>query len=91
MRTDQGCGFCDTAFDKFLNDNYIIWQISVPCTPQQNGYIERDNRTVLEMTSCLLHSKDLPTKLWAEPVNTTVYLFNRTINQQLRDITPHEA
>ena len=59
--------------------------------PQQNGYIERDNWTVMEMAQSLLHAKDLPLKLWSKAVNTAIYLLNRTINNQLGLITPYES
>ena len=40
----------------------IVHQLTAPYNPQQNGVVERKNRTILEMTKCLLHEKDLPKK-----------------------------
>lgn len=78
------------TFDKYLEKMNISWETSTLYTPQQNGYIERDNRTVMEMARSLLHAKYLPEKLWAEAVSTVVYILNRTINHQLRTFTPYE-
>ena len=40
----------------------IVHQLTAPYNPQQNGVVERKNRTILEMTKCLLHEKALPKK-----------------------------
>ena len=44
----------------------------------------------MEMARSIIHAKDLPTKLWAEAVNTAVHILNRTINCQLGIETPYE-
>ena len=90
LRTNQGTEFLNATFDKYLDDMNISRQLSTTYTPQQNGYIERDNRTVMEMARSMLHAKDLPTILWVEAVNTAVYILNRTINYQLGTATPYE-
>ena len=45
----------------------------VPYTPQQNGVVERKNRS-LEMETCLLQAKNLPPSLWAEVVNYFIHI-----------------
>jgi len=46
-----------------LNGNAgIEHQFTTPYTPQHNGVVERKNRTIMEMTRCLLHDKGLPNK-----------------------------
>ena len=87
---DQDTEFLNADFSKYLDDMNISRETNIVYTPQQNGYIERDNRTVMEMARSLLHPKELPKKLWAEAVNTAVYILNRTANRQLGDITPYE-
>ncbi|KAI5332824.1 hypothetical protein L3X38_022953 [Prunus dulcis] len=60
-------------------------------TPQQNGVVERKNRTVVEMAKAMLHEKELPYYLWAEAVHTAVYILNRCPTKALRNKTPFEA
>ena len=55
LRSDNGGEFI--AFEDFLASNGILHQTSLPYTPQQNGVVERKNRTVKEpgakyATSC---------------------------------------
>ncbi|RVX01546.1 Pleiotropic drug resistance protein 3 [Vitis vinifera] len=62
-----------------------------PYSPQQNGVSERKNRTVMEMARCMLFEKKLPKLLWAEAVNTSIYLLNRLPTKSVKSKTPIEA
>jgi len=46
-------------------------------SPNQNGVTERRNRTLLDMVQSMLSNSNLPKSLWAEALNTTVYILNR--------------
>ncbi|GBN79837.1 Retrovirus-related Pol polyprotein from transposon TNT 1-94 [Araneus ventricosus] len=63
---------------------------SMPYTPEQNGAEERENRTIVEAARSILHHKGLPLKLWAEAVNTAVYVLNRTGPTREKEKTPIE-
>ena len=90
LRTDRGGEFCSLEFDLLLEREGITRETSTPYTPQQNGYIERDNRTICEAARSMLHFHHLPLTLWAEAVHTAVYVLNRTINSQVGYTTPYE-
>lgn len=56
-----------------------------------NGLIERGNRHVAEAARSMIHGESLPTRLWAEAVNTAVYTLNRVPIAGLEWISPFEA
>lgn len=58
--------------------------------PEQNGAVERENRTVVEAARTMLHAKDLSLNLWAEAVHTVVYVLNRTGTTSKQDKVPYE-
>ena len=60
LRSDNGTGYTSELFNKFYKDVGIEHQLITPYTPQQNRVVEQKNRTIVEMTRCLLHDKDLP-------------------------------
>lgn len=42
-----------------------LWhQITVPHSLEQNGVVERTNRTVIEKARCMLHDSKLNKKFW---------------------------
>ena len=50
---------------------------SVTKTPQQNGVVERKNRTVMEMARTMLNESKLSNILWPQAVHTDVHILNR--------------
>lgn len=91
IRTDNGCEYLSREFSNFLEEAGIQRQLTVQYTPQQNGVAERANRTVVEMARCMILHAGVPEYLWAEAVNTAVYIRNRCPTKVLKDITPYEA
>nr|GEY72544.1 uncharacterized mitochondrial protein AtMg00810-like [Tanacetum cinerariifolium] len=59
-------------------------------TPQQNGVAERMNMTLIEATRTMLADSFLPTKFWAEAVNTACYVLNRVLVTKPQNMTPYE-
>jgi len=46
-------------------------------SPDQNGVVERRNRTLLDMVWSILSSSKLLKSLWAKALKTTMYILNR--------------
>ncbi|KAI5355061.1 hypothetical protein L3X38_007956 [Prunus dulcis] len=91
VRSDKGGEFTSCEFNKLCEEAGIQRQFSMAYTPQQNGVVERKNRTVVEMAKAMLHEKELPYYLWTEAVHTAVYILNRCPTKALRNKTPFEA
>jgi hypothetical protein len=91
VRSDNGGEYTSKEFEDHLRLLGIEHQTTVPYSSQQNGVAERSNRTIVERTIALLYSERLPLSLWAEVMNTVVYLKNRSPTRSLKDQTPLEA
>jgi hypothetical protein len=91
VRSDNGGEFCSTEMEDYLKRCGIVHQKTNGYTPEQNGVSERYNRSIVEKARCLLFDAHLPKSFWAEAVNTTVYMKNRSPAAGLdSDSTPYE-
>ncbi|GJR98686.1 retrovirus-related pol polyprotein from transposon TNT 1-94 [Tanacetum coccineum] len=68
----------------------IFHQKSVPRTPQQNGVVERRNRTLVEAARTMLIFSKALMFLWAEAVATACYTQNRSPIHTRHNKTPDE-
>ncbi|GBO07412.1 Retrovirus-related Pol polyprotein from transposon TNT 1-94 [Araneus ventricosus] len=89
LRSDNGGEYIGKEIEDFLKEQGIVHQLTVPYSPQQNGVSERKNRTLIEMTRCLLSEANLPQRFWAEAAMTATYLQNRLPTKPKRK-TPYE-
>ena len=51
--SNNGTEYTSEKFNKFCEKEGIEHQLTAPYTPQQNGVVERKNRTLMEMTRCV--------------------------------------
>jgi transposase InsO family protein len=77
IRSDNGTEFKNSQIEGFLEEEGIKHEFSSPYTPQQNGVVERKNRTLLDMAMTMLDEYKTPDRFWAEAINTACYSFNR--------------
>lgn len=91
LRTDNGSEFGSNDLAQFLSEKGIIHERSAPYTPEQNGRIEREIRTIKDSTRTMLESKDLPESLWEMAVSFACYVRNRVLDKQSPEITAYEA
>ncbi|KAA3472441.1 Cysteine-rich RLK (RECEPTOR-like protein kinase) 8 [Gossypium australe] len=77
IRSDNRAEYTSAQFQALCTDAGIKHQLTNVYTPQQNGASEKRNKSLMEMARCLLFEKNMPKTLWAEVVNTAVYLQNR--------------
>ncbi|GJU94062.1 retrovirus-related pol polyprotein from transposon TNT 1-94 [Tanacetum coccineum] len=76
-------------FLKMIQKVGISHETSVARSPQQNGVIERRNRTLIEAARTMLIYAKAPLFLWAEAVATACYTQNRSIKYQTNHWTIH--
>ena len=90
LRSDNGGEFDSHHFKDLCQEIRIKRELTVSYNPQQNGVVERKNRTICEVAKAMMHDIDLPSSLWTEAAGTTVYLQNRCPHFLLGDKTPEE-
>ncbi|KAL8154787.1 hypothetical protein AgCh_000227 [Apium graveolens] len=91
FRTDRGGEFCSREFKSYYEEKGIERHYTAPYTPQQNGIVERRNRTVVEMARSYLKEMKLPPMLWGEAIRHTVYILNKLPTRALSGETPYEV
>ncbi|CAM8925746.1 unnamed protein product [Rhodiola kirilowii] len=90
IRSDHGTKFENGMFTAFCTDQGIDHNFSAPRTPQQNGVVERKNRTLEDMTRTMLIESRLARSFWAEAMNAACYVLNRCYLRPILDKTPYE-
>ncbi|GKG28231.1 putative ribonuclease H-like domain-containing protein, partial [Tanacetum coccineum] len=73
IRTDNGTEFVNKTLHEYYEKVGIFHETSVAFSPQQNGVVERRNRTLIEAARTMLIYAKAPLFLWAEAVATTCY------------------
>ncbi|XP_035843200.1 uncharacterized protein LOC118490096 [Helianthus annuus] len=91
LRTDRGGEFTSKEFNQYCEDQGIERQLTAPYTPQQNGVVERRNRTVMEVTRSLLKTMAVPEMFWGEAVRHAMYVLNRVSTKGFKGKTPYEG
>lgn len=90
FHSDNGSEYVNHEFKNYFSKEGIRFEFTAPYTPQQNGRVERDNRTIVESARAMIYGSGVAKFLWAEAVNTAVYILNRTQTTQAPNSTPFE-
>ncbi|KAL8118730.1 hypothetical protein AgCh_016297 [Apium graveolens] len=67
----------NAILSEFCKSKGIVQEFSAARIPQQNGVVERKNRTLVKAARTMLQDANLPTSVWEEAVNTACYTQNR--------------
>lgn len=76
LRADNEGEFTGQPFRKWLSHNGIRFKTSAPHTLEQNGVSEKANRTIMEATRGLIHSRNIPLELLGEAIACAVSMLN---------------
>ncbi|KAK1695928.1 hypothetical protein QYE76_012625 [Lolium multiflorum] len=90
IRTDNGTKFKNYTMQEFVDDEGIKHEFSAPYTPQQNGVVERKNRTIIEMARTMLSEFKSPHNFWGQAISTAFHYSNRLFLRPLHNKTPYE-
>lgn len=88
FRSDNGGEFINNDVMKLLSTNGVVFERITANTPEQNGFIERDNRTIQESARTMLIASGLEKMLWPEAIRTAVYILNRSCSSRNSTTTP---
>ncbi|TPX41980.1 hypothetical protein SeMB42_g05331 [Synchytrium endobioticum] len=91
VQLDNAPEFTSHRMKEFLLERGIIRRKTMVYSHQQNGAIERYNRTLQERAKTLMAACGLPATFWVDALLTAVYLENRSTTRALATkITPYE-
>jgi hypothetical protein len=71
-----------------------VWNSTPKChtyTPQQNGFVERMNKMLMDKERSMPNGDGITKELWAEEFKTARYLVNMSPSSILVDTTPNEV
>jgi len=87
-RCDNAKEFLTSAFNENHSTQGTVLQDIPNYTPELNGTVERNIRTVMNMMRSMLKGAGLPKNLWAEAIIAACYIKNRFTSSNKS--TPHE-
>nr|GEW27458.1 hypothetical protein [Tanacetum cinerariifolium] len=81
VRIDKGSEFLNKTLHAYFASEGINHQTFVARTPEQNGVVERRNRTLVEAARTMLNAAKVPLFFWAEAIATTCFTQNRSLEK----------
>uniref|UniRef100_A0AAV1TJ00 Integrase catalytic domain-containing protein n=1 Tax=Peronospora matthiolae TaxID=2874970 RepID=A0AAV1TJ00_9STRA len=90
LRSDNGGEYRNETMNSFCKAKFIKQEFTVPYNPEQNGMAERMNRTLVEMTRCMLKESGLDKSSWCEALMTAADIRNILPNASNKNSSPHE-
>nr|GEW61523.1 retrovirus-related Pol polyprotein from transposon TNT 1-94 [Tanacetum cinerariifolium] len=90
IRTDNDTTFKNQLLKEYFDSDDISHRVSSVRTPQQNGVVERKNRTLVEAARTMLIFSRASLFLWAEAITTVCYTQKCSIIHRQFNKTPYE-
>ncbi|GJQ89118.1 putative ribonuclease H-like domain-containing protein [Tanacetum coccineum] len=88
VRIDRGIEFLNKTLNAFFKEEGIEHQTSTPRTPEQNGVVKRQNRTLVEAARTMLSASKLPLFFWAEAIATALDYDKPDPAPELQNVSP---
>jgi len=77
IRNDNGMEFKNSHIDDYCDKHGIKHKLSSTSTPEQNGFVERKNKTLISLARTMLDEYGTSKRFWAKAINTAYYASNR--------------
>ena len=74
----------------YCKNHGIKRQFSISRTHQQNGVVERKNRTIQEISRTMIMDSKLIDIFWTQEMHTSFHIQNRVMLRNNIDKTPYE-
>ncbi|GJV60440.1 putative ribonuclease H-like domain-containing protein [Tanacetum coccineum] len=87
--TDKGTEFLNKSLHAYFAKEGIRHETSTARTPEQNGVVERRNRTLVEAAQTMLSAAKVPLFFWAEAIATACFTQNRSLVIPRHEKTPY--
>nr|GEZ59262.1 hypothetical protein [Tanacetum cinerariifolium] len=89
VQTDKGTKFLNKTLHAYFASEGIIYQTSVPRTPEQNGVVKRQNSTLVEVARTMLSAAKVPLFFWAKAIAIACFTQNRSLVIPRHEKTPY--
>ncbi|GJY74394.1 retrovirus-related pol polyprotein from transposon TNT 1-94 [Tanacetum coccineum] len=89
VQTDKGTKFLNKTLHAYFATEGIKHQTSTARTPEQNGIVERRNRTFVEAARIMLSITKVTLFFWAEAIATSCFTQNRSLVIPQHEKTPY--
>nr|GEV89699.1 hypothetical protein [Tanacetum cinerariifolium] len=89
VRTNKGTTFLNKTLHAYFASERIHHQTSVARTPEQNGVVERRNRTLVEAALTILSAAKVPLFFLVEAIATACFTQNRSLVIPRHEKTPY--
>nr|GEV72433.1 hypothetical protein [Tanacetum cinerariifolium] len=89
VQTDKGTKFLNKTLHAYFSKEGIRHETSTARTPEQNGVVERQNRTLVEVAQTMLNAAKVPLLLWAEAIATACFTQNCSLIILRHEKTPY--
>jgi transposase InsO family protein len=83
IRSDNGSEFKNMNIEDWCDKEGVKHEFSATYTPQQNGVVERKNKTLITLARAMLDDYGTPERFWAKAINTACHGTNRVYLHRL--------
>jgi transposase InsO family protein len=90
IRSDNGSEFKNLQVEEYLEEEGIKHEFFAPYKPQQNGVVERKNKTLINKARTMLGEYKTSQRFWSEAVNMACHAINWLYLHRLLKKTSYE-